>query len=27
VFVDIIDKLGKMHDVVVYGELDPEVEF
>ncbi|MDR1159949.1 MAG: hypothetical protein LBK69_04905 [Syntrophomonadaceae bacterium] len=22
-FVDIIDKLGKMHDVVVYGELDP----
>lgn len=27
VFVDIIDKLGKMHDVIVYGELDPEVEF
>lgn len=23
-FVDIIDKLGKMHDVIVYGELDPE---
>jgi hypothetical protein len=22
-YVDIIDKLGKMHDVVVYGELDP----
>lgn len=27
VYVDIIDKLGKMHDIVVYGELDPEVEF
>jgi len=27
VFVDIIDKLGKMHDVIVFGELDPEVEF
>ncbi|MGI5881218.1 MAG: hypothetical protein ACOX6L_11685 [Syntrophomonadaceae bacterium] len=27
VYVDIIDKLGKMHDVIVYGELDPEVEF
>ena len=27
VFVDIIDKLGKMHDVIVYGELDPEVEY
>lgn len=26
VYVDIIDKLGKMHDVIVYGELDPEVE-
>jgi hypothetical protein len=26
VFVDIIDKLGKMHDIIVYGELDPEVE-
>ena len=25
VYVDIIDKLGKMHDVIVYGELDPEV--
>jgi len=24
VFVDIIDKLGKMHDVIVYGELEPE---
>ena len=24
VFVDIIDKLGKMHDVVVYGEIDPD---
>ncbi|HHV16985.1 MAG TPA: hypothetical protein GXX58_10540 [Gelria sp.] len=27
VYVDIVDKLGKMHDVIVYGELDPEVEF
>jgi hypothetical protein len=27
VYVDIIDKLGKMHDVIVYGELDPEVEY
>lgn len=27
VYVDIIDKLGKMHDVIVYGEMDPEVEF
>jgi hypothetical protein len=27
VYVDIIDKLGKMHDIIVYGELDPEVEF
>ena len=27
VFVDIIDKLGKMHDIIVYGELDPEVDF
>ncbi|MDD3895328.1 MAG: hypothetical protein PHU36_09995 [Syntrophomonadaceae bacterium] len=26
VYVDIIDKLSKMHDVIVYGELDPEVE-
>lgn len=26
VYVDIIDKLGKMHDIIVYGELDPEVE-
>ncbi len=26
VFVDIIDKLGKMHDIIVYGELDPETE-
>lgn len=26
VYVDIVDKLGKMHDVVVYGELDPEVD-
>lgn len=26
VYVDIIDKLGKMHDVIVYGELDPEIE-
>lgn len=26
VYVDIIDKLGKMHDVIVYGELDPEVD-
>jgi len=26
VFVDIIDKLGKMHDIIVYGELDPEVD-
>lgn len=24
VYVDIIDKLGKMHDVIVYGELEPE---
>lgn len=27
VYVDIIVKLGKMHDVIVYGELDPDVEF
>lgn len=27
VFVDIIDKLGKMHDVIVFGELDPEVDY
>lgn len=26
VYVDIIDKLGKMHDVIVYGELDPSVD-
>ncbi|MDD3364675.1 MAG: hypothetical protein PHZ03_06820 [Syntrophomonas sp.] len=26
VYVDIIDKLGKWHDVIVYGELDPEVD-
>ncbi len=26
VYVDIIDKLGKMHDIIVYGELDPEIE-
>lgn len=26
VYVDIIDKLGKMHDVIVYGELDPDVD-
>jgi hypothetical protein len=26
VYADIIDKLGKMHDVIVYGELDPEIE-
>lgn len=26
IYVDIIDKLGKMHDVIVYGELDPEVD-
>jgi hypothetical protein len=26
VHVDIIDKLGKMHDIIVYGELDPETE-
>ena len=26
VLVDIIDKLGKMHDIIVYGELDPETE-
>lgn len=26
VFVDIIDKLGKMHDIIVYGEMDPEIE-
>lgn len=26
VYVDIIDKLGKMHDIIVYGELDPEVD-
>lgn len=24
VFVDITDKLGKMHDVLVYGEIEPE---
>ncbi len=24
VYVDITDKLGKMHDVIVYGELEPE---
>ncbi len=27
VYVDIIDKLGKFHDVVVYGELDPDVDY
>lgn len=27
VYVDIIDKLGKMHDVIVYGEFDPEVDY
>ncbi|MGI5921691.1 MAG: hypothetical protein ACOX6I_08150 [Syntrophomonadaceae bacterium] len=27
VYVDIIDKLGKMHDIVVYGELDPETDY
>lgn len=26
IYVDIIDKLGKMHDVIVYGEMDPEVD-
>ncbi len=26
VFVDIIVKLGKMHDIIVFGELDPEVD-
>lgn len=26
VYVDIIDKLTKFHDIVVYGELDPEVD-
>ncbi|MGI6413370.1 MAG: hypothetical protein GX550_01230 [Syntrophomonadaceae bacterium] len=26
VFVDIIDKLGKMHDVIVFGEIEPEDE-
>lgn len=26
VYVDIIDKLGKFHDVIVFGELDPEVD-
>ena len=26
VLVDIIDKLGKMHDIIVFGELDPETE-
>lgn len=26
VYVDIIDKLGKMHDIVVYGELDPKMD-
>lgn len=26
VYVDIIDKLGKMHDIIVYGELDPEID-
>lgn len=24
VYVDITDKLGKMHDVIVYGEIEPE---
>ncbi|MDD4801366.1 MAG: hypothetical protein PHF24_00290 [Syntrophomonas sp.] len=27
VYVDIIDKLGKMHDIIVFGELDPEVDY
>lgn len=26
VYVDIIDKLEKMHDIIVYGELDPETD-
>lgn len=26
VYVDLIDKLGKMHDIIVFGELDPETE-
>ncbi len=26
VYVDLIDKLGKMHDVIVYGELEPETD-
>lgn len=26
VYVDIIDKLTKFHDIVVFGELDPEVD-
>lgn len=26
VYADIICKLGKMHDIVVYGELDPEID-
>jgi len=26
VYVDIIDKLGKMHDIIVYGELDPDID-
>ncbi len=27
VFVDITVKLGKMHDVIVFGEIEPEAEF
>lgn len=27
VYVDIINKLGKMHDVIVYGEIEPEDYF
>jgi hypothetical protein len=27
VYVDIIDKLGKMHDIIIYGELDLETDF
>lgn len=26
VYADIICKLGKMHDIIVYGELDPEID-
>ncbi len=26
VYTDLVVKLGKMHDIIVYGELDPDVE-